>query len=178
MKALRRGQERQSPKEQSLEPPPPEASPAVRTVEPTPSLLTEVPAGGRTQGQGLTSHKGPSQRPRGAGRTRLAGTPARLPGCPWTSAQPPVPARTPPGPALTAAVSSFLISHLQSRLSQVYSLQLLFLTAKFLLIFTATTLRKELRIHSNGFTPSLLAASLPMPMALQERRIHPGRTRA
>ena len=41
-------------------------------------------------------------------------------------------------------ISCFLISHFQSASNQVYSLQLIFLTVKFLLIFTATTLPKEL----------------------------------
>lgn len=43
MKALEEGGKSGSHQEQSLEPPPPRGLPAVRTVEPTPSLLTEVP---------------------------------------------------------------------------------------------------------------------------------------
>ena len=74
------GQQQQSHQERSLEPPPCLPRPLLLQlgqVEPTPSLLTEVPGGDRTQGPGLLPHKGLSPGARRTELGRLAGIPAR-----------------------------------------------------------------------------------------------------
>ena len=147
MKALWGGGQ-QSHQERSLEPPPclPEASsPVLRTGGTNSQPAHRSPWGRQDPGTGPPSTQRPqSRRPEDRAWTTRR-NPGQMPAAPGPALSLLSPRGHHPGCALTNhAGSSFLISHFQSAPNQVYSLQLIFLNVKFLLIFTTTTLGKEL----------------------------------
>ena len=147
MKALWGGGQ-QSHQERSLEPPPclPEASsPVLRTGGTNSQPAHRSPWRRQDPGTGPPSTQRPqSRRPEDRAWTTRR-NPGQMPAAPGPALSLLSPRGHHPGCALTNhAGSSFLISHFQSAPNQVYSLQLIFLNVKFLLIFTTTTLGKEL----------------------------------